>query len=401
MLTEIAPARVRRGRIVLPELLVPEGQTQIALRVPFDTSLTVPVALQVTVEQSIDGVRWWPIGGVGSLDLLAKSQRRGKDGALFSALTFRAQEQIYRDDVFKTESWAFAYDLKHADGAQYWQLAVCPRVRLTLDSFLADAEGQRIDDANLGYAVEWETQRRPAPPAPRGAGSAALIGNFTETDGAGALTTGSRTSVAGSLITIHGATYDPSTSGANVVLSSNQAGTYTELQELEFSGGGGDFINIALAYNIGGTRAAGHTCSMTDTGVQSLSASEWSGIEAAPTVASNTGSGTSAAPTDSQAVGAASLVILMLAYGGASTTIAVNDGTQASETDENSDNQAQAVHYKVAQTGTPSITATLGASRPWGVIIATFTEDGGGVAAVTARRFGRPFPFKPGASRLR
>ena len=214
----------------------------------------------------------------------------------------------------------------------------------------------------------------------------ALVGTFTAAEGTGNLTTGSRTTTAGNLITGHAAHYEFSGTGASIAITDNKSNAYTEPNELEFMAGG-DSVNLATAYNANGTRGATHTLTATYTAGSGSSPGntmvghEWSGVEAAPTVVSATNTGTSTAPSVSATAGAASLYIGMMCYGGTSTTIAPNGSTQASETDENSDFQAQAVAYRVTLTGANSVAWTLGASQAWGALVSAFTESGGAATA--------------------
>lgn len=210
---------------------------------------------------------------------------------------------------------------------------------------------------------------------------ASLLGIFTGADGSSPITTSSRTTTSGSLITGCGAGWHDAT-GQTITISSNQAGVYTEEQEFEFTSGAGSFVNMAVAQNIGGTRGAGHTITNTlGSGgtVCSVTAQEWDGIESSPTVAKATNTGASTDPTVSVAVGASSLAVGMACYDG--TTVLTFDtdspGTEASAQDIDNTNQAQVVSYKVGQTGSPSIDWTLNASRTWGAIIVTFTESAG------------------------
>lgn len=208
--------------------------------------------------------------------------------------------------------------------------------------------------------------------------AASLLGVFAGADATtAAVTTGSRTTTSGSLVTGCGGHWS-STTGTAVAITSSLAGTYTELQELEFTGQLG-FPNIALAYNIGGTRGASHTITSTQTGGEnfsSVTAQEWDGIQAAPTVVSATATGNSTAPSVSVAVGAASLAVGMVSYDNSpALTITPNGATQASEQDEDFTNCSQNVSFKVGQTGTPSIAWTLSGSGRWGAIIAAFTEE--------------------------
>jgi hypothetical protein len=199
-----------------------------------------------------------------------------------------------------------------------------------------------------------------------------ILGTFAAVSGSSDVTSGARTSVAGSLITIHCAAWGGS--APVITLSDNKSNviTTTSLQD------GTD--RIAQGYNANGTRGASHTVSagFNNTSGCSLVGLEWDGIEAAPTVVTNTATGSDAAPTVSATAGAASTFIATMSYGGSTTTIAPNGSTEAAEVDEASNNQNVAVAYKTALTGAQSVAWTLGASRGWGAVIQTFTESGGG-----------------------
>lgn len=208
---------------------------------------------------------------------------------------------------------------------------------------------------------------------------AALLGLFGAGENAGIVTTGSRTSTAGSLITVACGTFNAPTAICSTPTDSF-GNAYTE--QLEVSAGAD--TTASLAYTLPTTtRGAAHTISKADDGSgNSIGGQEWSGIETAPTIASASATGTSQDPSASVAVSAASLAVLVYLYSGAATTFddagGSVDGTPGQEIDENSDQQAVCVRYKVGQTGTPSITGRLGASRVWGAAIVTFTEAAAG-----------------------
>ena len=210
--------------------------------------------------------------------------------------------------------------------------------------------------------------------------AASLLGIFTGSDGQGAETTGSRTTTAGTLITIGGAAWLGGDAPV-VANTDSKSNTYTEPQELTFD----TDVVIALSYNMAGTRGTSHTCTCTPTpsigAASSVTAQEWDGVANPPTVASATNTGTaSTAISVSVAVGAASLAVGLQAYNTTGITVAPNGATQASEQDEDNTNQEQNVSYKVTQTGTPSIDWTASGNCDWGAIIVTFTEAGGATA---------------------
>jgi hypothetical protein len=206
-----------------------------------------------------------------------------------------------------------------------------------------------------------------------------LVGTFTAAEGTGGLTSGSRTTTAGNLITAHGASYRFSGVPGAITLSDNKSNTYQH-QTQQNVASGTDNSGVRTAYNVPtGTRGASHTVSgaYTSTANQTLVAHEWSGIESAPTVVSANANGSSTAPSGSANAGAASGFIGTMIYAGASTTFAPNGATQGAEVDENSDQQAQGTAYRTGLTGSNSVAWTLAASRVWGVTVSAFTEDGG------------------------
>lgn len=200
-----------------------------------------------------------------------------------------------------------------------------------------------------------------------------LLGTFTGADGAGNLTTGSRTSTSGSLITAHAAAWD-TPSRPTIAFSDSKSNTYTTTG-LDY---GATSDRMALGYNANGTRGATHTVTATfSAGVNGacMVALEWAGIDAAPTVVTNTATGSaSTASSVSVTAGAASTFIAMSGYSGNATTIAVSNGTEAAEQDEDATNQPENVAYKVGLSGAQTIAWTFGAARNSGAIIAAFTE---------------------------
>jgi hypothetical protein len=339
------------------------------------------VTFSLNVEQSLDGVEWWTLAGMSTEDLQANLQAVKKSTGLpwRDHLTLNIIEQVYRDDVVQGKGWRTAHTMVNEDTAVYHQLALEGRYRITVTTSSA-----------VGYSVESNILRKPAPPAPIGQRSASLLGTFAAAEGAGALTTGSRTTTNGSLITGTAGSWHGEASVDINPCTDNKSNTYTEPTngEVYFSSSGVSHAKLALSYNIGGTRGSSHTISHVDEGdSNSLGAQEWDGVAASPTVVADDKTGNSQLPDGSVSVSGSSLVILIFGYDGSSTTMGVDDGTQAQEIDENNDNQSCAVHYKVAQAGTPSITGNLTASRTWGSVIVAFTESGG--AAPTSFLFRR------------
>jgi hypothetical protein len=208
---------------------------------------------------------------------------------------------------------------------------------------------------------------------------ASLLGTFTAAEGAGALTTGTRTTVSGSLITAQGAVW-ATTSGPTVPTpTDSKSNAYTDDVEIG-NGAGSSWLDIQISHNIGGTRGASHSVSLADTNVQSLTACEWSGVASSPTIATGTNTGTSTTPSGSVSPASASLVVGAMAPDyGLSATMSVTNGTEAIEADENNTHQAHGVAYKTAASGATTIAwSHTGPSSPWAVVLASFTEAAGG-----------------------
>lgn len=208
--------------------------------------------------------------------------------------------------------------------------------------------------------------------------TASLLGTFTAAEGAGNLTTGSRTSTSGTLITAHAVAWD-TPSRPTITLSDNKSNSYTQT-DLAY---GASADQMAMAYNAAGTRGASHTVSATfSAGVNgcSLVACEWDGVASSPTVVTNTGTNTAASTIGvSVTAGASSLFVGMMGYSGSATTITPTGGaTEAVEVDENATFQPQNVSYKVGLSGSQSIDWNLGAGRNNGAIVMSFTESSGG-----------------------
>lgn len=215
--------------------------------------------------------------------------------------------------------------------------------------------------------------------------ASSLTGVWTAGEGTGAVTTGSRTPAAASLITTSGGTYsNPAASESNSVpTASIGAGiTFTEQFDVSQDNGGGDAFAVSASYNIGGTRGSSTTISKADDGSANvIGAQEWAGVAASPTIVSATATGTGTTATASVAVSAASLAVGVWAYNGSPATFSTSGSSvQAQEIDENADFQAVAVYYKVTQTGTPAVAVAISASRPWCGGIVCFTEDAGGAS---------------------
>jgi hypothetical protein len=199
-----------------------------------------------------------------------------------------------------------------------------------------------------------------------------IIGTFAAASGSTDLTSGSRTSVSGSLITWH-CTAWRTAAPPNVTFGDNQGNapiTQTNVPN------GSD--RVAQGYNANGTRGAAHELTATFDNVFGCSfvGLEWSGIVASPTVASNTATGSSAAPSVSvDAGGVTSTFVGTVTYGGSPATITPNGATEGAEVDESSNNQALAAAYKTNLSGTQSIDWTLSGSRNWTAVAQSFEES--------------------------
>src|SRR5688572_11228637 len=183
-----------------------------------------------------------------------------------------------------------------------------------------------------------------------------LVGTFTAAEGTGGLTTGSRSTTAGNLITAHGASYRFGGVPGAITLSDNKSNTFTHVTQQNIVTGS-DNSGVRTAYNANGTRGASHTVSgtYTSTANQTLVAHEWSGIEATPTVVNANANGSGTAVSVSATSAAASGFIGTMIYVGSSTTFAVNGSTLGVEVDENSDQQAMGTAYRTGLTGANSV----------------------------------------------
>lgn len=217
--------------------------------------------------------------------------------------------------------------------------------------------------------------------------AAALVGTFTAAEGAGALTTGSRTTTAGNFLTGHAGLYNFGGAPSTNTISDNKSNTFTAITQFGQTSGS-DNTSIRVAHNAGGTRGTSHTISCTDSGsANTLTGHEWSGIATSPTVTSATGTGTSTSASASITPGAVSLVLGTMAYMGTATTFAETGGASLGvEVDENSDFQAFGTAYKTAQASgaSTSIAWTLAASRLWLAVVIAVQEAAGTSTTIDA-----------------
>lgn len=215
---------------------------------------------------------------------------------------------------------------------------------------------------------------------------AALVGTPATATGTSAPITTSPTitSTAGTLIVASAAAYNGGSSPQVANVSSNLAGTYTKAGDVAASSGT-DRIGYGLTYNIGGTRTSGHTISVASSPATTQSKSgafqEFTNIAASPTVTAGTTStqALTSAPTCSVTVpsGTATVIGVMVYFGG-STTASVTDGTEISEVDESSTNQALFTAGKFGASGSTTITWALVAARNTSARCYAFEEAGGG-----------------------
>lgn len=216
--------------------------------------------------------------------------------------------------------------------------------------------------------------------------AASLLGIFSAATGTGALTTGSRTTVAGSLITVHNSGWAATPTPSCPVPTDSKSNAYSEHVDFAVSfGGGNSFPMLALASNLPtGTRGASHTVStgaLTGSTSHTLVACEWDGVQTAPTILTATNSGfTATAGSVSISPAVPSLVVGMYCYDSTATTIAVSSPTlEAVEVDESNTTQDQNVGYKVTITGATTLNWQSGASRDWVAIAVAFSEIAVGV----------------------
>ena len=385
-MAELLTSQLRGGRITQATSVAPD-QTGVLVTVRPDlaslTSLTAAVALRLTVEQSGDGgASWFPFGGCYRENLRNLRLSRDKQGVLSPWVTLKLSEQVYRDDIITLMGFPTRRLVPTDTAGRYHQLCCCPTFRVTVDTFTTNAAGVRLADAGLLYSVDFDAFDALPVPILLGRRSASVIGTFSGGEAASlAVTSASRTSTAGSLLTVGSGHFRDTTAPTSFLVTDSKSNSYTDV-ELGIS-----LIRLGIGYNNAGTRGTLHTVTSTASGGtgaspgSSITVHEWGGIDASPTIVSATNTATGTAVSAAVAVSAASLALGVVVYNGASTTIAVASGTtEIAEQDENSDLQAQNCGYKVAQTGTPQLDWTLGASRLWGAVIVCFTEAAAGAA---------------------
>jgi hypothetical protein len=204
-----------------------------------------------------------------------------------------------------------------------------------------------------------------------------LLGTFGATDGTGALTTGSRTSVAGSLIVAHMATWATTSGNTLPVPTSSLGGTFSAVTQVG-NGAVGSFLDVGLSYNFSGPRGASNTLSMTDINVQSMTGSEFDGIGGK--VATQTATGNSAAPAITITAPWPALIVAIQAPDfGLGQTMAVSAGSASAgwveliEADEDNTNQAHAVAYIWNVTGSQTMTWDNSASGNWACAAIAFS----------------------------
>lgn len=352
----------------------PAGQNHKHIQIFVNTAgLGSGVTMTALAEGSQDGgTSWRALGSVFFSDVLAKcSGTNPKTGEPNNPLWLRITEGLESEATFLANGYQQSHKLVNPeDGAVYYQRGFEQLVRVTVTT-----------SASVNYSVSQRVGQQKPPPAPIGRHSASLLGTFAAAESAGATTTGSRTTTSGSLITGTPSVWTTSGAATLDACTDSFTNTYTlpSTAQVNFNDGvapSGD-SSVGLSYNIGGTRGASHTVSHVDEGSSNaLGAQEWDGIEASPTVAVNTATGSGTAVSVSQAVSASSLVILVMGYDGTSaTTFDGNGSSTGQKIDENNDQQDCGVFYNVAQTGSPNIAATLAASRTWGALFVSFTES--------------------------
>lgn len=226
--------------------------------------------------------------------------------------------------------------------------------------------------------------------------AATFLGSFAaiESTVATTVTSGNRTSTAGSLVVGVGGSFD-SAGTQNNVITDNKSNTFTERVELGF--GTSSESHIVLSYNIGGTRGATHTITNTKTGGSAsttitVGGGEFSGVAAVPTIVSNTATGSSTTPSVAVSAASSSLFIGLTAYDtGGPSTITENTGggwALMVEGDENNDAQDFNAQYKAGLTGSQTASWTISNTGTWGAVIVAFTEAGGAGCPTTLALLG-------------
>ena len=255
-----------RGGVVRQATSVVADQTGVGVIVRPDlaslASLTRRVGLSVFVEQSHDdGLTWFPVGGCTHDDVRLLLTARDKQGVLRPWLGLRLTEQVYREDIVQREGYATRRSVPTDTKTRYHQLCCCPTVRVTIDTFTTDAQRRRLADAGLVYAADVETFDALPMPVLLGRHSASLLGTFTGGEaGALAATTSSRTTTAGSLITVGGAHFRDTTAPTAIAVTDSKSNTYTDVEQ------GITPIRLAIGYNMAGTRGTVHTVTSTASG---------------------------------------------------------------------------------------------------------------------------------------
>lgn len=223
--------------------------------------------------------------------------------------------------------------------------------------------------------------------------AATFVGAWTSGDAGGAITLAARTSTAGNLIVVAQGIWNTVTGTTVPVPTDNQGNSYATNATQVGNGSGSSFVDCQIAYNQGGTRAASHTISMTDgpgNTVNSMSATEWSGVASSPTVVTGTNTGSGTTPSVSCSPASASLVVgaVVPDYGTGVTHDITADApaTLRAVADLDNTNQAHAQASREGVSGATSIAFTLSHTGAWAAVALGWTETASAGGTSIAKR---------------
>lgn len=402
---EVVPVARRTGRLVLPYVTPAAGLNRLLLDIPIapEEASGAPVGLTVTVSQSADGVRWWPMGGTGCF-----TPRRfaagvpWRNGTTRFGMRLALTDQIFRRDAFRN----LAYDrfggysrelINLTDGSVYYHLALCGLIRLEVDVFRHNGDGVRTGDGSLAFGVNAALSLVETALPKIGRRSASLIATFTAAESATIpSTTGSRTTTSGTTIFGQGGLWDPLASDVGTMnITDSKSNAYDEIMQ-KISGPAN--AGVVLGRNLAGTRGTSHTVSSTTTNggcASSAGAHEWDGIQTTTpaTATNNENDGATASPAISVTTPATAgtyCVIAVMGYSGSGLTVAPAGGaTEAQETDETSDQMCSFTAYKVGQTNSTSVAIAWSVSGgvPADTFMATLAIQEGATATYEQEGF--------------
>jgi hypothetical protein len=195
------------------------------------------------------------------------------------------------------------------------------------------------------------------------------------------VTLAGRTSTTGNLIVVGQAIWNTVTGTTIPAPTDNKANSYATNHTQVGNGSGSSFVDAGIAYNMGGTRGASHTISQADgpgSTVNSLSATEWSGIATSPTVTTGTNTGSGTTPSVSASPGSSSLMVAVVVpdYGTGVTHDITADApaTRRATADLDNTNQAHAQASRESVSGATTINFTLTHTGAWAAVAAAWTE---------------------------